>query len=154
MNLRQAAREMRAYARRLEAFDRRASERAESKSRKESGGLSSGGVPTSLLSKAVHRGGYGAPYGWGKQGWLGPRGKIPYGNPAVINAQTGGFRSQWDTRSTFHGWDLVNNASYAGFLFGGTSLMIPRPIDNLISARVARDLDSFIATALPRILPK
>lgn len=87
--------------------------------------------------------GLGAPYGYGSKGWLGPRGPIPYGDPAWINKQSGRFERSWVAyrASGLNGSPrmvIQNIAPYAGFLEHGTKLMIPRPIDKFARAYIAK----------------
>lgn len=95
--------------------------------------LSSGTATQRMLSTPVSRGGYGAPYGIGASGHLGPRGPIPNGgNLAIINTQTGDFRDKWRMYSTPGRTFVVNNSEVAGFLVHGTTKMQARPIDKAV----------------------
>lgn len=81
--------------------------------------------------------GFGAPYGHGGHGWLGPRGPIPYGDAGWINKQSGEFYRSWHVfrGSSRNGWPrliLQNTAPHAKFLDEGTGLMIRRPIEERI----------------------
>jgi hypothetical protein len=95
--------------------------------------LSSGTATRKMLGTPVSQGGYGAPYGLGPVGYLGPRGPIPNGgNPAVINAQTGDFRDKWRMYSSPGRSFVVNTSTIGGFLVHGTSKMKARPIDTAV----------------------
>ena len=99
--------------------------------------LSSGAVSTEQLSTKVKDGGYGAPYGHGPRGWLGPRGPIPYGDPAVINKQTGSFYSAWrklgaSLSGSVISTALINFDRAAEFLSHRTLFSIRRPIDDRV----------------------
>lgn len=105
--------------------------------------LSSGTVSERLLSTSVMEGGYGHPYGHGSFGSLGPRGPIPYGDAAVINAQTGQFRAGW--QSFYGSWagstlvnKVVNNSDHARKLEAlPDAVQIARPIMARAAERIA-----------------
>lgn len=93
--------------------------------------LSSGEFSSAQLARMGH------PYarrhvrGGGKRRMSAPG--IPYGDPAIINRQTGRFQGAWRVippQATGNGLhtEIVNRTPYAGLLESGTSRMIPRPI--------------------------
>jgi hypothetical protein len=62
------------------------------------------------------------------------RGAIPYGNPAIINRQSGSFYHSWVVKRMpgLNGTPaimVINVAPYASFLEHGTYKMIRRPLD-------------------------
>ena len=126
--LEQACRKMqRAVNEELEAIGEHALETARQ--------LSSGTATQKMLSTPVTKGGFGAPYGIGMTGHLGPRGPIPNGgNPAIINSQTGDFRDRWRMYSGFGRVSIVNDSEIGKYLTQGTEKMIARPIDKAIIA--------------------
>jgi hypothetical protein len=103
---------------------------------------SSGTFKQAVFDTPVSAGGLGAPYGHGRTGWLGPRGPIPYGDPAIINEQSGVFKSSWRMRQIrmFGGsaFRVENVASYARYLQDGTTLMVRRPLDDALNEEVGR----------------
>jgi hypothetical protein len=89
--------------------------------------LSSGPLTTAALRAMGH------PYRIGGS---------PPQNPAIINVQTGLFRSSWQVNGPHDARGglvskLTNTAPYAGFLFAGTARMIMRPILQAIQGRVS-----------------
>lgn len=57
---------------------------------------SSGTIPLSEFYKAPGKGPYANhPYGYGTKNSRGPRGGIPYGDPGIVNKQSGEFWSRW-----------------------------------------------------------
>lgn len=122
-------RDIRRVAHELPDVARRANETVAREAKQLAVSLSSGVFKQRTFDTPVSRGGLGAPYGHGPEGWLGPRGPIPYGDPAVINAQTGLFRSAWRVYETGTMALLLNVAPYAGYLERGTTLMVRRPMD-------------------------
>ena len=119
--------------------------------------MSSGRYSRKLLRKMGH------PYAtrhvknkkWGARVKTAPG--VPYGDPAVINAQSGVFRSAWKidgpvlTASTVRG-SLVNDSRVAEYLRDGTDRMIKRPIQRRLTQigktlwqeRLQRELDRAI----------
>jgi len=99
--------------------------------------LSSGQYSSAELAKMGH------PYGKGfarviasgsRFGTVVTRGPIPYGNPAVINKQSGSFYNSWIVQRTADikgapAIMVVNTAPYASFLETGTYKMVKRPLD-------------------------
>jgi hypothetical protein len=110
------------------------------------------------FSQRVHgsRTGLGAPYGHTHIGWLGPRGPIPYGDPAWINKQSGEFDRSWKLVdwAAFAGSPtlyLINVSPHAKFLAEGTSLMIRRPLDDVLNAYVARVAPAILRYELDKL---
>lgn len=112
--------------------------------------MSSGTVSQSELSTSVKRGGYGAPYGRGAMGWLGPRGPIPYGDPARINTQTGDFLASWKMLTKPREVLVINDSPVAPYLVNGTNKMRPRPIDQRVMEQVRTSLKLSIEPTLKR----
>lgn len=112
--------------------------------------MSSGTVSQRQLSTAVNAGGYGAPYGYGPTGWLGPRGPIPYGDPARINAQTGDFLSSWKILTSPREVLVINDSPVASYLVNGTDKMRPRPIDKRVMDQVRGSLKLSIEPTMKR----
>lgn len=81
------------------------------------------------------------PYGLGTSGSKGPRGPIPYGNPAIINKQSGVFFNSWRIIkapvSLGPALFVENTTSYAEYLEKGTAKMIRRPLDLVLEAYIA-----------------
>lgn len=86
------------------------------------------------------------PYGWGRSHSLltraenpskGPkvRGPIPYGDPSIINFQSGDFYRAWEGVKVGGVYCVVNRTREASFM-AGTVFMIGRPIRE----RVEREL--------------
>lgn len=109
--------------------------------------LSSGKISESRLSRPIEKGGLNHPYGHGPSNNQGPRGKIPYGDPAVINKQTGKFYSGWKIKepvkkSTAIESVLYNDSPNADALHlgkPGKRGFIPRPIIQRVAEKTARD---------------
>lgn len=121
--------------------------------------LSSGTVTSEELSRSVKSGGRGAPYGHGARGHAGPRGPVPYGDPAMINKQSGSFYAAW--RKMAATWSanviaasLVNFDYAANFLSKRTSLAIRRPIDDRIVEQTKRIRLRNLDTAVRHIFGK
>lgn len=111
--------------------------------------MSSGNVTQRMLSTPVSRGGYGAPYGHGPIGWLGPRGPVPHnGNLAIINRQTGDFWRRWNMYA--RPWEAVvfNDSPIGQYLVNGTRFTQPRPIDQAVLANakqsISRDVQQLV----------
>lgn len=107
--------------------------------------FSSGGFKTAILRRMGH------PYS--------KRNPRPPANPAIMNRQTGLFRSSWqihissDVSSQNIKSKLVNTAPYAGYVVGGgNSRMMFRPIKKYIKDKVepirSRNLQYAIDEAL------
>lgn len=102
--------------------------------------FSSGTVTAAKLAQPPP--GLNRPYGWGTSNRLGLRGPIPYGDAAIINAQTGVFRASWRLEIENHFGSIKvrirNIASYARYLEEGTDVMIPRPLEDVALDYIAR----------------
>ncbi len=110
--------------------------------KKEAVVMSSGRYSRKMLRKMGH------PYAtrhvknrkWGARYSQAPG--IPYGDPAVINKQSGKFRRAWKidgpviSASVVKG-SLVNNSKVAEYLRDGTDRMIKRPIQRRLTQRGA-----------------
>lgn len=136
-DLAQLARDMREIARALPQIERASRREVTRQTKALAYELSSGVFLQETFDTPVSEGGLGAPYGHGSEGWLGPRGPIPYGDPAVINVQSGLFRSAWRVIETGSMTLLYNAAPYAEYLEHGTKLMIRRPMDVYLNRYVA-----------------
>lgn len=109
--------------------------------------LSSGRISSERLAKPVELGGYNHPYGLGPENRQGPRGPIPYRDPAKINRQTGVFYSSWKIKEpkvlkTMIKSQIYNDAPQADILHlgkPGYRGFIPRPIIQRIAEKTARD---------------
>lgn len=112
--------------------------------------MSSGTVSQRQLSTPVNKGGFGAPYGYGSVGWLGPRGPIPYGDPARINAQTGDFLASWKILTRPREVLVINDSPVASYLVNGTDKMRPRTIDKRVMEQVRTSLKLSIEPTLKR----
>lgn len=65
---------------------------------------------------------------------------VPYGDPAKINKQSGEFMRYWKLDVGGYTARMYNFSPIGGYLVGGTSKMIARPIDKRIMERVMKDL--------------
>jgi hypothetical protein len=99
--------------------------------------LSSGTFKQSVFDSPVSSGGLGHPYGYGGFGSAGPRGPVPYGNLAIVNEQTGLFKSAWFIAETATMAILYNASPEADFLEDGTALMKARPMGEVLKRFVA-----------------
>lgn len=109
---------------------------------------SSGTVSTAALSRSP----WNHPYSVKRPG------TIPYGDPGVINIQSGIFKRSWEI---YNVWTLAsgikilgvrNMTSYAEFLQHGTKKMVKRPIDALVEREIARVFPINLALELERAL--
>lgn len=82
----------------------------------------SGAVSSSQLAGALN-----SPYGRGSSNARGLRGPIPYGDPSIVNAQTGQARDSWSLKRTSNGWLISSSDEVVALLNSGTSKMIARP---------------------------
>lgn len=71
------------------------------------------------------------------------RGPIPYGNAAVVNAQTGAVRRSWTLVRISDGWRLTTDSEIAKLLDAGTKFMIRRPFRQQV-----------LSIVLPQRLPR
>jgi len=73
----------------------------------------------------------------------------PPGNPAVINRQSGRFRSSWRVVRTGERIRLVNDAPYAKYFNdAGTQRMIRRPIMRAVGQAIRRSRERRLARAM------
>jgi len=78
----------------------------------------------------------------------------PPADPAIINVQSGVFRSAWTVRQEASGkWVLENDSPHADFMHG-TKLMIRRPILDRVEAWARPVLERNVTEALRRALDK
>lgn len=77
----------------------------------------------------------------------------PPQDPAIINVQSGVFRSAWTVRKEGSVWVVENDAPHADFM-RGTRLMITRPILERVEAWAAPVLERNVTEALRRALEK
>lgn len=94
--------------------------------------FSSGAVPQSEFDRAPGASVYANhPYGYGRRNARGPRGSIPYGDPGIINNQTGIFYLHWNyefsVSSANYTLIVYNDAPYARFMEQSTRMRF-RPI--------------------------
>jgi alkylation response protein AidB-like acyl-CoA dehydrogenase len=114
---------------------------------------SSGTFTQKQFNTPVSRGGLGAPYGHGDEGWLGPRGPVPYGDLGMINAQQGAFRSEWQLEAGKGFAMVVNHSQIAQFLVHGTRLRKARPIDKRTMQMVLPTVRPALLAAIKDIRP-
>lgn len=57
--------------------------------------------------------------------------------PEIINVQSGEFLSAWHRRRTSEGGQVINDSSVADFLKSGTPRMFARPIDIVLTTKLA-----------------
>lgn len=117
--------------------------------------MSSGDVPTAVLSARPP--GLNHPYGLGPSNARGPRGPIPFGDPAMINEQTGDFASHWGIDRTTsdgasEGARVFNDSPHADFLENGTETSRPRPIKEAVEKQVSEHAEDVARKALRTFL--
>lgn len=77
----------------------------------------------------------------------------PPQDPAIINVQSGAFRSAWTVKQEGDKWVLENDSPHADFMLG-TRLMIERPILQRVEAWATPVLERNVTEALRRALDK
>jgi hypothetical protein len=84
---------------------------------------------------------------------INPGGPMPYGDPAIINKQSGTFFRSWHLRalpSSMPTLLLVNDAPYAKFLEFGTRFAVERPLDGPLQELIAKVGPQFAAEEIAR----
>lgn len=84
---------------------------------------------------------------------------VPYGDPGVINKQSGVFRSSWTFTQVSQSNGLIlftvcNTDPIADYLEHGTRKMIARPIDNFIKEYVQRTQPILLAQSIEQAIRK
>jgi len=103
--------------------------------------------------------GMGHPYrtGQGPSNWFKGQAAIPYGDPGIINKQSGTFQADWIYTNLKLSSGIVirvvkNTAPYAQYLQTGTRRMIARPIDKHIKDYIDRSLPLFLAKRIDPVI--